>query len=871
MSTYAFLHHPASAVAAEIKAFDWSRTSLGPIETWPASLKTTIANMLATPTAMFLAWGPDLLPFYNDAYKPILGYRASNALGVPFQKLWESLWSDIEPLVTKALAGRSVSVADMRLDVSRAGVPEESYWSFTYSPAYDDAGQINGMLCVTRETTRRVQAVRDRIEADERLDLALSAGDSIGTWDWDVIKDNVRADARFAVLYGVDPDLARDGAPIAKFFQRMHPDDIQRVQDEIQVAMAAGDSFKSEYRLVDAAGQIRWVAAQGRCILNEAGKCIRLPGVSIDITGRIAADLAVRAAKEERDFVIDLTIRQRNLSDPQAVIRLALDSLGRRLGVTRAGFYRLVGADRMHHLVNWNDGVLAPLLGEHPTEMFGQHAARERARGRALVFTDSRHAEDGKFAPYAAQGVLSAICVPLMEGARWAAGVYLHSAAVREWRADEISLVKEVAGLTWVAAERAEALARLNARVHEQQMKLIEVSDELATQLSSRQRAEQQLAQLQKMEAVGQLTGGIAHDFNNMLAVIISGLGLAQRRLSRGDADVATYISGAIEGANKAAAMTQRLLAFSRQQPLAPEAIDSNRLVFSLTDLLTRSIGETVRLETVLGAGLWKARVDPNQLEAIIVNLAVNGRDAMENGGRLTIETANVHVDDAYAAEVDMQPGQYVMIAVSDTGTGMSPEVLAKAFEPFFTTKPVGKGTGLGLSQVYGFVRQSGGHVAAYSEVGLGTSIKLYLPRHYGEETPAAVVTRRSADLNARPGETVLIVEDEVRVRAMSIAALQELGYRVIEAKSGSEALDAIRNMPEISLLFTDIVMPGMTGRQLVDAAAKLRPTLKVLYTTGYTRNAVVHNGVLDPGTNFLPKPFSLDQLGAKVREVLDR
>jgi CheY-like chemotaxis protein len=371
------------------------------------------------------------------------------------------------------------------------------------------------------------------------------------------------------------------------------------------------------------------------------------------------------------------------------------------------------------------------------------------------------------------------------------------------------------------------------------------------------------------MDAVGQLTGGIAHDFNNMLAIVIGGLNIAQRRLARGDQDVGKFLDGAMEGATRAATLTQRLLAFSRQQPLSPEVIDPNRLVSGLAELLTRSLGELVRLETVLAAGLWKAKVDPTELENVLVNLAVNARDAMPEGGTLTVETCNTHVDDDYARAADIAAGQYVQIAVSDTGTGMSPDVLAKAFDPFFTTKAVGRGTGLGLSQVFGFARQSGGHVRVYSEVGHGTTFKLYLPRFWGEE--AAAVRRAPAPFRlGRPTEIILVVEDEDRVRNNSVEALRELGYTVLHAGSGPEALALIEAGQDVTLLFTDVVMPGMTGRQLADRAVELLPRLRVVFTTGYTRNAVVHNGVLDPGTHLLPKPFSIDQLAAKIAEVLD-
>lgn len=389
-------------------------------------------------------------------------------------------------------------------------------------------------------------------------------------------------------------------------------------------------------------------------------------------------------------------------------------------------------------------------------------------------------------------------------------------------------------------------------------------------EVDRRSKAEDQLRQIQKMEAVGQLTGGIAHDFNNMLAVIMGGLNLLQRKLSRGETDVQRFVDGALEGAQRAANLTQRLLAFSRQQPLSPEPLNANKLVASMTELLARTLGEPITVETVLSAGLWRIKADPGQLENAILNLSVNARDAMPGGGRLTIETANAYVDDAYAKEFAIDSGQYVLIAVADTGSGMSSDVMAKAFDPFFTTKDVGKGTGLGLSQVYGFVRQSGGHVKIYSELGIGTTVKIYLPRYYGEETAPATKPSAAALHRGQPSEVILVVEDEERVRALSIEALRELGYSVIAAGSPAEALRILETGPEISLLFTDVVMPGMSGGELADLARERLPDLKVLYTTGYTRNAIVHNGILDAGTSLLTKPFSVDELATKVRNILD-
>ncbi|WP_398491771.1 ATP-binding protein [Variovorax sp.] len=383
--------------------------------------------------------------------------------------------------------------------------------------------------------------------------------------------------------------------------------------------------------------------------------------------------------------------------------------------------------------------------------------------------------------------------------------------------------------------------------------------------------AHERLHQSQKMEAVGQLTGGIAHDFNNMLAVVMGSLELLKRRMGDSDPRAQRYTESAMDGARRAAVLTQRLLAFSRQQPLRPEAIDANKLVAGMSDLLRRALGAEVQLETVLAGGLWRAHADPNQLENVILNLAVNARDAMPEGGRLTIETQNAHLDGHYAStHLGVPSGQYVMIAVTDTGMGMSEEVIAKAFDPFFTTKGVGKGTGLGLSQVYGFVKQTGGHVKIYSEVGHGTTVKVYLPRFAGAGEDGPDAERADEVPLGEMQEVVLVVEDEPAVRQFSVDALTELGYRVLEADGAAAALRQLEAHPEIALLFTDVVMPEVNGAKLAEEVRRRWPAVKILFTTGYTRNAVVHNGVLDAGVELIGKPFTLEALAVKVREVLE-
>lgn len=387
-----------------------------------------------------------------------------------------------------------------------------------------------------------------------------------------------------------------------------------------------------------------------------------------------------------------------------------------------------------------------------------------------------------------------------------------------------------------------------------------------------RERLEGQLWQAHKMEAIGQLTGGIAHDFNNMLAVVLANLNLLKRQIARGETEVQRFIDGAAEGADRAAHLTQRLLAFARQQPLAPQSIDANKFVSGMSEILRGSLGQEIEVETILAGGLWRTHVDGNQLESVLLNLAVNARDAMPTGGKLTIETANADLDETYVREhVGLAPGQYVLIAVTDTGSGMPLEVIAKAFDPFFTTKATGKGTGLGLSQAYGFVKQSGGHIKIYSEMGHGTTIKIYLPRFHGETVPVATQPRLKLQTDlGRSEELILVVEDEERMRLVVEEAFRELGYQVIVAEDGKKALALLDANPGVSLLFTDVVMPEMSGRELAKEALSRRPDLKVVYTTGFSRNAVIHNGILDPDVNFLPKPFTVENLARKVRSVLD-
>jgi signal transduction histidine kinase/ActR/RegA family two-component response regulator len=413
---------------------------------------------------------------------------------------------------------------------------------------------------------------------------------------------------------------------------------------------------------------------------------------------------------------------------------------------------------------------------------------------------------------------------------------------------------------------------------------LLDRTRELEAESKLRHEAEATLRQAVKMEAVGHLSGGIAHDFNNLLTIIIGNLDTMKRRLAElaksnvaGDAiaKLDTPLESAMKGAKSSAQLTQRLVAFSRRQALEPDRVDANRLISGMLEMLRRTLGSDISIETVLGAGLWQSFADTHQLENVLLNLALNAKAAMPTGGCLTIETANTYLDDAYVRRFgDVKAGQYVVLCVTDTGTGIPAEILDQVFDPFFTTKPAGEGSGLGLAMVHGFVKQSDGHVRIYSEVGSGTTVKVYLPRFVGAEevsaAPAGKTESEAAIPRARPNEMILLVEDNADVREYARDVLLELGYGVLDAASVQEALRIVAKKPRISLVFTDVVLGDSNGRVLADKVRQIYPHLPVLFTTGYTRNAIVHQGRLDPDVHLLNKPFTQQDLARKVRELLD-
>lgn len=725
-------------------------------------------------------------------------------------------------------------------------------------------------LALLSEVTERSWAHIERVRSDEaareaaeRLSLANHAA-GIGTWDYDPLHNVLRWDSRCKALFGLSPDaeVSYEGA----FLRGLHPEDRERAHEAVSRALVPDSpvTYNIEYRTIGIEdGVERWIAATGDALFAN-GQAVRFIGTVLDITAKKKSERHLRILNDTGSSVA----RERDLEKiVQIVTDAGVELSGAQFG---AFFYNVLSPDGGSYMLYALSGVPRSAFENFP--MPRNTAVFEPTfKGTGVMRSDDilRDPRYGKNAPHKGmpQGhlpVRSYLSVPVVSPTgEVLGGLFFGHPDAGKFQTEHETALLGIAGHAATAIENARLLTQLRTLNSELERR---VADEIA----ERMKAEEQLRQAQKMEAVGQLTGGIAHDFNNILAVIIGSLNLAKRRLGKGEVDIDRFIEGAIDGANRAATLTQRLLAFSRQQPLAPEVVDINRMVGGMSEMLDRSLGELIILETVQAAGLWRVRADRGQLESAVLNLAVNARDAMPRGGRLTIETSNSSIDQKYAREYTLKPGQYVLVAVTDNGVGIPGDVLGRVFDPFFTTKEVGKGTGLGLSQVYGFVRQSGGHVKVYSEVGVGTTVKIYLPRFVGDEeivAPLEAALHPGASLQK---ETILVVEDDDRVRSISSESLRDLGYTVIEAASAKEAIRKIEDGPVPDLLFTDVVMPGMTGADLAAELLKRHPGLKVLFTTGYTRNAIVHNGVLDAGKHLLTKPFAIEDLAAKVRSLLD-
>lgn len=770
--------------------------------------------------------------------------------------------------------------------------------------------------------------LRSELElAQRRLQLTLDAAGAPCGWEWHITQKRLVADARFAAITNQDPVALADGVPTDRFFASIHPDDLKRVKLAVAGILAGSEVFSKEYRVLRNDGGYRWVHASGRAVLDEDDRPVRFTGMLVDITEQKRANEQLRIAQlaggigtfehivgygtlnvseqfcrlfglhptkilqirtlnglihPDDDPIIDLSDPNGVQSETSIEFRVRRADDGQERWLARRGEY----VDDIESSGRRYMGVIFDITHAKQTQESLRRAnlalaeiARESLRERDRVWKNSRDlivviGTDGVFRDVSpAWSEILGHPIDEVVGSRMIDFVWANDRdlvrgnlreAIEQTHSElEIRLTHKDGSqriISWMTSreeDRVYAYGR-NVTVEKEQQAVLEDT-------------EAQLRQAQKMEAVGQLTGGIAHDFNNMLTGVIGALSMIKRRIAAGRLDeLDKFIDAATTSAQRAASLTHRLLAFSRRQSLDRQAVDVTELIGSMEDLFRRTLGEQVELLISAPPDTWKAVTDANQLESAILNLVINARDAMPDGGKLTIETANVVLSEGDLARGEtLKPGSYVTLAVSDTGIGMSRETIEKAFDPFFTTKPIGQGTGLGLSMIYGFAQQSGGHVRIYSQLGLGTTIKLYLPGSLDE----AAFQDATANVDVSPprgeGETVLVVEDDSSVRMLVADVLKELGYRVIEATDGSQALPIIEGRARIDLLISDVGLPGLNGRQLAEMAIAARPSLKVLFITGYAAMAASRADFLAPGMEMITKPFAIDDLAQKVREIL--
>jgi PAS domain S-box-containing protein len=660
-------------------------------------------------------------------------------------------------------------------------------------------------------------------DAAERLQLALDTGAIVGTWVWDVAADHFSADDRFARTFGLSAKVCAQGLALEEAMASVHPQDRPRVEAAVFETLGNGGHYRCEYRVLQSDGSYRWIEANGHVEFDAAGRPQRFPGVLLDIQKR-------RSAEAERDRMTHL-LRTFTAAVPGVVY--AKDRQGRMLVANRG---------------------TTELIGKPPEQYIGRtdlEFLEDKVQARVIMETDRRIME-GRHT----QEVEEEVRLPDGTAATW---LSLKTPLLDE-EGEVIGLIGSSIDVT--ARKKAEAaVLELNQTLEER----------VRTAIAEREKAEEALHQAQKMEAVGQLTGGIAHDFNNLLAGLSGSLELMHMRLKQGRTDdLERYLNVAQGAVKRAASLTHRLLAFSRRQTLAPVPTDVNALIRGLEELVRRSVGPSIEVSVRDTDALWTALIDPTQLENALLNLCINARDAMPAGGRITIETANRWLPHSDASNQEVQAGEYLVVQVTDNGTGMTDEVMAKVFEPFFTTKPVGEGTGLGLSMIYGFARQSGGLVKITSRPDHGTTVSLYLPRHNaGIEAEPLGASRVSIDTGGS-GETVLVVDDEASVRGSVAELLESLGYVVLQAADSAQGRDLLQSAARIDLLVTDVGLPGgLNGRQMAELGRAVRPSLPVLYITGYAQNLALDQCHLQPRTEVLTKPFALEALSERVRALI--
>ncbi len=901
------------ALGELIADYPWEATTLGPIAGWPQSLRTIVTTILHSKVPVVTLWHEDGYMIYNDAYAAFAGVRHPDLLGARVREGWPEVAGFNDQVMRTCLGGGTLAFREQELTLWRAGQPERLFLDLDYSPLFDEGQRVAGVMSVVRDVTTLVQAQRAVLDERERLRELFDQSPSFmsvkrGPEHRFELTNQAyctltgRHDLVGRALLDALPELR--GQPLLDLLDRAyHSGEVQRATAHpVEVQRGEGATETRYLDLVyqpmrDGAGDITGVFAEGN-----------------DVTDRVLAERAARASDlnfltvtqvmpnhvwtARPDGVVDwANVRALEYSGfwpdkplEDWITRVHPDDVARASAAWSAALasgepyqveFRILRHDGAYlwHLVRAlpvcdATGAVLRWIGTNTDIDDRKQAETETARDLARVWALSPVL---KIVASQAEGRMLAV------NPAWTRVLgYSEAETIGRHVSDFVApedMENAQAGLAGLVAGRTAVDHAIWSLAKDGQRRLISWNTVpergmlygFGRDVTEQRLVEDALRQSQKMEAVGQLTGGIAHDFNNLLQGITGSLDLLQKRIAqRRYDDVERFIAGATGAANRATALTHRLLAFSRRQPLDPRPVRANPLIESMEELLRRTMGERIELSLALHEALWLTLCDPNQLENAILNLAINARDAMPDGGRLTIETDHAQLDDAFAAWTrDVRPGQYVCICVSDTGAGMDSDTMDRAFEPFFTTKPLGQGTGLGLSMIYGFARQSEGYVKIFSEIGRGTTVKLYLPRYRGEDEADAPAAPLAAAPEAA-GETVLVVEDEPVVRGLIVEVLSDLGYAALEAVDGPAGLALLQSKHRIDLLITDIGLPGLNGRQVADAGRLLRPGLKILFMTGYAENASLAAGFLEPGMAMITKPFAMEVLGAKVRKIIE-
>ncbi|MBB4654192.1 PAS domain S-box-containing protein [Xanthomonas sp. F14] len=940
-----------SAMAQAVRAYDWAATPLGPTTQWPSPLRNAVSLMLSSPESMYVVWGDALTFFYNDAYTPILGPRQPHALGAPLRELWADAWEAVRAPIEAAFAGRASRFEEVPIGMNRYGTPEDTWWTFSFSPIYLDDGRVGGAFCVTNEVTDRKVAQNRLADEHERLIRLFEQAPMFMAFLSGPQHRVEFANPCYSRLIGHRDVI---GKPLAEALPDLvEQGHLHRLDEVYQSGRAYAASALAYNVQAEPGGPMerRLLDLVYQPIAGADGTVSGIFVQGLDITDRIGLERAVREAEVRNrqilDSVMDYAIIATDLhglvtSWNEGAQRILGWSEAEMLGQTLERTFTPEDVERRQILIEaaaalesgsgmderwhvrksgqrfWANGSLMVLreetgaaigfvkvLRDRTAERLASEALRESERRLdALVRASSQSifsasADWRELRQLVGEGALSdALSASLNwqqemvhpdDRARLAEAI-AHSIINKTGLDVEYRVLDADQRVGWTLMRAIPLLDEgeqivewfgtaadiTDKRLAEQQLRqLTETLEERVRERSAALLlAEEKLRQSQKMEAVGQLTGGLAHDFNNLLTAISVGLELLQTRIEQGKYDrLERYVEMAQSSAARATALTQRLLAFSRRQTLAPTALEVQALVQGMHDIIARTLGPSIALQLRPAADPWKVLVDAPQLENALLNLCINARDAMPDGGELTIAVANRVLDAGAAQQLDLPIGEYVCLSVRDTGTGMSADVMSKVFEPFFTTKPIGQGTGLGLSMIYGFTRQSGGHVRIDSEVGIGTTMALYLPRFDGvlaqdEAVPATEQPLRST----APSCTVLLVEDETAIRVLMSEVLSEAGYRVIETAEGSAAVERLRSQETIDLLVTDVGLTGgLNGRQVADAGRQSRPTLPVLFVTGYAATAAVGAGQLEDGMEVLTKPFLAVDLERRVAQLLER